>query len=328
MRDSRPPRGFTLIEVLTATGIMTVVILVVLSLTTNVLNIWNRSTGKLSANYEARVALDILARDLESMILRNRDQCWLEVIYAEPNGADVISDYQDAVPQTASIYLLAPVIDRPRYNSTGNEILGDVCLEVFSLAYRNPFTGSNDSSPPPLFGLYRFVVDAENTFEHVLSIASYIAAPNQNLLSGLTPQYYDEDGNLAPSTALLDVSDSDSTIFESENFLSANIVDFQIIFWYRRLTDGTFEALTNSGDATGDPISFVYANGIYRLGTVDKIVNAGPLEFADITITVMSEEGMALVENADATDTTEWHELVAQYSTTFTRRIQIMSRPL
>ena len=50
--------AFTLIEIMVASVIMVVMVGLVIQITSEVLKVWNRSSGKLSANAEARIALD------------------------------------------------------------------------------------------------------------------------------------------------------------------------------------------------------------------------------------------------------------------------------
>ncbi|WP_309397949.1 PulJ/GspJ family protein [Cerasicoccus maritimus] len=320
MHKDTKAKGFTLIEILAATGIMTIIILIVLSLTTNVLTVWNRSTGQLTANYEARVALDIMATDLETMVLRNRDFCWLDVIYDEPSTSTQIESFDGALPEMPEIYFMARVEDRPRETSGGLPIYGDICTVGYALKYQDPVTGgtASSSSTFPMFGLYRLLIDSEHTFEDVMG-------SDQALLRDaiMDSGYYDQHGNVGTVNI--------NTISRMENFLAANIVDFSLVFWYTD-ENGELRSITSGGDGTGDGQNFQYTN---KLNIVDDPTVTGTLEFVDITVTVMSNEGMQLIQNNDASvlkgsdgDTDLWFKLVDEYGQTFSRRIQIMAKPL
>ena len=50
--------AFTLIEIMVATVIMVVLTGLVIQITSEVLKVWSRSSGKLAANAEARIAMD------------------------------------------------------------------------------------------------------------------------------------------------------------------------------------------------------------------------------------------------------------------------------
>lgn len=324
-------RGFTLIEVLAATGIMAVVILVVLSLTTNVLTHWNRSTGKLSSNYEARVALDILANDLESLVMRNRPFCWIQVDYVEPDHGSI--SYANAIPEMPQMYFMARVEDRPRFTSDDDDgdgqpdpIYGDICTVAYRLIYQNPLDpGANNPEDLPIFGLYRFVIDSFFTFQYVMDTGDSDSNGQPDPLDKLAPQmltskYRDENGDEQDVEA--------DTISQDENFLSANIVNLRAVFWYTDPTESDpanqLKAITSTEDASGDPISFTYTN---RLNIDGRGAVPGTLEYVDISVTVMSPEGLAIMES-ESIDTNDWDEVVAQYGTTFSRRVHIMAKPL
>jgi len=63
-------QGFTILEILVAASIMTGLIVVVLSLTSTVLTSWNRSADALARERQARLAMDYLVRDLQSLQVR------------------------------------------------------------------------------------------------------------------------------------------------------------------------------------------------------------------------------------------------------------------
>ena len=76
---SAAKRAFTLIEIMVATVIMVVLVGLVIQITSEVLKVWSRSSGKLAANAEARIAMDMITQDLETAVFRNNGQQWLRV---------------------------------------------------------------------------------------------------------------------------------------------------------------------------------------------------------------------------------------------------------
>ena len=86
---SAAQRGFTLIEIMVATVIMVVLVGLVIQITSEVLKVWTRSSGKMAANAEARIAMELITQDLETAVLRNNGQQWLRVEAPADNLPDI-----------------------------------------------------------------------------------------------------------------------------------------------------------------------------------------------------------------------------------------------
>jgi len=69
--------GFTIIELLVAVGITAMLVTLMLTIVTNVLNGWNRSAGSLSSGNQARTILTQLSQDLQSLVVRQDGNVWL-----------------------------------------------------------------------------------------------------------------------------------------------------------------------------------------------------------------------------------------------------------
>ena len=72
-------KGYTLIEILVTTTIMVILSGLAIQIIAQVVNIWSRSSGKLSTLAEARVAMDVIANDLEGLVLRNDGYEWFKI---------------------------------------------------------------------------------------------------------------------------------------------------------------------------------------------------------------------------------------------------------
>ena len=336
--------GFTLVEIMAATGIMVAVILLVLSLTTNVLNTWNFSSGQLAQNYEARIALDFLSQDLEAATFRNNGMAWMEVSY------DTVGD---STNQTL-LYFFSPVTDRPRSrnsttnvdgngNPTAESIAGDICAIAYMTAFQNPFTGDSSTNAAggdrPKYGLYRTVIDAEHTFDIALSLESFANAddgsshPISEVWTDGSLYTYDEGGSGATVQVDAD-SNTNPWTLDRANYLSANVANFQVIFYYED-SNGVVKAITSNEQADGTPLAFIVADGIYisnSAGTIPtRATNSvnGHLVYADIKMTVLGDEGANLVAIGQWGDTgLTWDEFLLTYGETFTRRVYIMSNPI
>ncbi len=67
MRNKTDRSGFTLIELIAAMGVFSIIMLVLLSFFSSAQNIWNLSRQKTTMYENARIALDLISRDLQCM---------------------------------------------------------------------------------------------------------------------------------------------------------------------------------------------------------------------------------------------------------------------
>lgn len=70
-------RGFSLIELLVALSVTALMVALMLTIVTNVLSGWNRSTGTLTTGNQARLLLDQISTDLQTAIVRRDGNSWL-----------------------------------------------------------------------------------------------------------------------------------------------------------------------------------------------------------------------------------------------------------
>jgi type II secretory pathway pseudopilin PulG len=70
-------RAFTIIELLVALSVTALMVALMLTIVTNVLSGWNRSTGTLTAGNQARLLLDQIATDLQGAIIKRDGNAWM-----------------------------------------------------------------------------------------------------------------------------------------------------------------------------------------------------------------------------------------------------------
>ncbi len=135
--------GFTLIEVLFASVMMTIVAGIVLYLSSTILNSWQGATEKLTLDSEAQIVLDYMAQDLEGAFFGNREEAWLISNKVSEN----------------SLWLrfFTPAMDRDRTNP------GDLNAVSYRLLPIEPINATATTNG--LSSLYRTVIEAEKTFE-------------------------------------------------------------------------------------------------------------------------------------------------------------------
>ncbi len=291
-------KAFTLIEVLVASAVMVILVGIVAYIASSVMSTWNRSSGKLSANAEARLALDIIAQDLETAVLRNNGMQWLCV--EGPAG------FKPGAPFTASnsvvLKLFAPPIDRES---------GDgICAIAYKLEYEPAYTGG-----PSTYALYRMVVSPTNTLNNYLSSGYDDPTDSKTVQGSLTG-----DGR-NPATW-----DGD-TITNETNYLAGNIVEFKVLIYD--------SSQTASQPRNGTANNVVDSN--YRYGGSDSNAGADVPIYADIILTAVTDEGAELLKTRTINGSSERmidlaaksaNDVVLQHGKTLIRRVNFKSDPI
>ena len=153
-------RGFTLLELMVAMAITTIIVTVLVSITSIALDTWNRSRSELRASRQAKSMLDTMARDFESMVIRKgTTNEWFSAVKAPPIGGDLKST------NAAKLVFFTGATDR--YNGEVGKASvdkgGDVSCVAYSLEYKDPI-GTGFAT----FVLNRLVVNPDETFTDLL----------------------------------------------------------------------------------------------------------------------------------------------------------------
>ena len=310
-------QAFTLIEIMVATVIMVILVGLVIQITSEVLNVWNRSSGKLAANAEARIAMDLLTQDLESAVLRNNGQQWLRVEGpVDVTGADI--PYNN---QTVALKLFAPALDR----EAG---AGDICGIAYRLAYKEAYDQPGVANPLKVYAIYRAMATPSDTFNFLMGSAASGSGSPQATLSegGTTPTFWNED-----------------SIVDNDNYLVSNVVDFKVLIYTETSIETNEPDAVNVNDSSGVlDYDYVFGGAVDPSGepvdgssvdTDEFVANEAPL-YGDIILTIVSDEGLELLQlindpnypgdkSAAAVD-----QIVLEHGEVFTRRVNFLSRPL
>ncbi|MGC6605671.1 MAG: PulJ/GspJ family protein [Lentimonas sp.] len=268
--------AFTLIEILVASVIMVILVGLVIQITSEVLKVWNRASGKLSANAEARVALDLITQDLETAVLRSRDKQWLFVDSANSG----LGPYGG---QTVAVRMFSPARDRD------TNLPGDICGIAYELDFRGAYEGSTDET----YVLYRKVFSPEDTFNALME-----------------PSAHD------------DISNGWGAINEDSNYLVSNIVEFKVILY------GLDPATGDAVEINWNPGAYEFLPGAYGYGGSAGNID-DKLLYADIYITVVSDQGLEFLQNiANGTGGTGYSnvdDIVREHGEIFTRRVNFLT---
>ncbi len=305
--------AFTLIEIMVASVIMIVLTGLVIQITSEVLKVWNRSSGKLAANAEARIAMDLLTQDLEAAVFRNNGMQWLR---SEKDSTSLGTN-------TVALRLFAPALDRP-------EGPGDICAIAYQLENRDPVSGSASQGDPDdrLWILYRLVINAEDTFDHLIGGEAQKVLPDESAIEWKSADWSGES----------------ITGLKGSNYLVGNVVAFDLDFY---VNDDNQDSTQTKVEATsiglsestrfgcGLPSPDIKTGatvGLQAYSWLDipnsqQLAYRQPIAYAEIKLTVISDEGARLLQNINKIPETE-EEVILQYGEVFIRRVNFLARPL
>lgn len=284
-------RGFTLIELMTAMAITGMLVVVIMQLTNQSIDLWRAVSEDVSTSSRSRAALQTLSRDFESFQMRGHDNKYQWLFAKADESMDNVPKGLK-IPRSAKCVFFACAPDRnPSVSSSvslrqnyrqarahNRDTQGDVNAIGYRLMFRDqilnmPGTDDNDKGVYPLFSLYRQVVPPRPTFEQLLG--------KENLESAYVRFEQDDE----------------------KNFLCENILELNITFTIRYAAS---QADAEEGRVDYEVVTVPIVASQRRTNKVavygDRIVAGGTtyenarIDSAMISITVLTEEGAALVE--------------------------------
>ncbi len=354
-RRSRPPggrRGFTLIEILTATAIMSLIVTLVVSVLTQVLSAWGESSDDLTFGGYARSIFDLMAADLQTAIFRSDGSQWLSLTTEVPQG----SPSPIANESRLIFYTTSPLHqskDAGTSGTPGNPIYGDVCAVEYRVVYDDPF--ENSSSTAKTFSLHRVVVDPASTFygingKPMMGIAVNGAGADNTLwqtFDDLVDKTTGSVTNTVPTSQNKSLNINIYGAHTTGSTMRDNIAQFTVFLYYYGYNG------TNAGRAPAVQAypmttprvatSYYFGGGPSNNGTpvantagfLDTFTdpNNPPvfqgLAYADISITFLTDDGVAQMQSFQGTlpQGVSWNEFLQQYGKTYTQRVRFYNKP-
>jgi type II secretory pathway pseudopilin PulG len=323
--------AFTLLELLVAVAITLVIAGLMLTVTTQVLGLWQRTQAAHTQAAAARQVFDLIERDLQTALHRRDAGCWLAVDILDteislanhgwllsatpmkPAGggslrplpdadADGVHRLRDARFGLSGAWL--------RLVTTNVESGGSLPAVVAYQVVRRPVTGDPVvTNPAPVrYSLYRSVVSPEDTFTSGYDVTATAYGSTSNTPTSAFSTAYRQPRNVTnPGHA---------------NLLAGNVVDFGC-WLYRR--DGAGELVRIYPGAAADASHHAVGQSTADDSRFPAVV--------DVVLRVLSESGAASLEAIEggrvtrppehATDAAWWWAVVETNSTVFTRRIEI-----
>lgn len=277
---SRSRRGFTLLELMVAMAITALIVTVLVSITAIALDSWRRSRAQVRAARQAKAALETMARDFESLLVRSGNAYQWLVAKVEPElqtGGELAGPSDNPMPNAAQLVFFNCATDRYNGNIGGADDLGgDVSAIGYRLIYRDPILDreGGGSGSFPVFALYRNLIDPKPAFEKLLG--------QKDLITAYKP-FQAKD-------------------YEPENFVVENIFGLTVTFVVEYRDDKTPGVIKTQrvaimqGSGSGATKEFVIAgDGLKITGggeSSNPALSSGRVIAVELAITVLSDFGL------------------------------------
>lgn len=304
-------RGFTLMELMVAMAITSIIVTVLVSITSIALDTWNRSRSELRASRMGKMMVDYMARDLESLVTRRGNSNeWLSAI----SDPDIGPAGLKSTGASRLIFFTAPT-DRYEGNA-GIPTLdsgGDVCCVAYTLDWKRPVQVG--SSVFRTFVLNRKLVDPDLTFSGNAKFKPLLGVTSStNSLDSVFTGIYNL-GNIS----------------NSANYTSENIYQFSITFQVQ-VTDSSGTApivrtVPVAMGSNGTTFFRVLGTGILTdySGPYKNEVLSGRVTAAMISLTVLSDLAVDQIQagKRSFTDDKAKAEFLAKNSYNFSKLVQL-----
>ena len=311
MKIKRLKSGFTLIELLVAMSITVILLGVLVYITGISMDTYKKSRNEVRASRQAKEALEVLAKDFESMISR-RDGSNYEWVYAGketslltgPSGTDKL------ITNSSYLIFFTGATDRYDGNIRNDDPLkgtvdegGDVSAVCYRLVFRDQI-GDTDVDKYAVYSLYRHLVNPDKAFG--VDGADGLLAET-DLKSAYTGLFKDSDDILVAS-----------------NFLVENIYEFTVTFlveYTEPSSDPLLPAATKIQRVTmHDSSEFRLKGNEIVANTTPPVadgVQNGSIVGVEVSISVLTDHGVTLAKKSGMS----WEDIINKHSYHFTKTI-------
>jgi type II secretory pathway pseudopilin PulG len=350
--------GFTLVEIMVATAISLVLVLGVVQIATSSIRAYDIAMSAVSTTAVSRQVLDTLESDVQSSIIRNDGNVWMECF--RPTGAGGTPDPSansnfDPGACNTLIFFATPT-DRDRFKpgvtGSGRKLwMGEVCAVRYRLMNDTPLPAAYNPIDKA-YCLTRVVVNPEDTFNQVLkeSADTEKTSTLPQILGAITM-----DSGTPAARSIKENSAAD--------IFGMNVVGMTPVFIFKRtdttktpstwhfyaapksaVNDAFFrENLKEGFGSQQDPGTMVvesfdslkitagkyYVNSQGKPPAADAGWKDGTLVAVLISLTVVDETGAEEIRAAQRRTSggkipdDEWNRIIREHAHSFTRRINI-----
>lgn len=302
--------GFTLAELMVAMSITLVLVLLTLLITGTAIDTWKAARTEIRAAGQAKIMLNALGRDLESLVSRlgNNNSQWL-IASTTPQG--VGPEGQES-PNAARLTFFTSASDRYNGNAGSRERLsadganrnadqgGDVSAVSYQLDFEDPVFGSSNQRFST-FVLYRNLLDPNETYD-----GSVMGRPN-----------------------LETAFDAAAGRNELADLMCENVYEFTVTFViaYRDSAqqNRTTKITVMSSDRGQQTVRNFAINGTGlapNLNTRSEFAG-GRITSVELAITVLSDEGVSILKRNPFQSPAASAQFIEQNSFKYTRSVTI-----
>ncbi len=336
---SKHRRGFTLVELLVASAVTVVLAGLVVAMLAHMTRTWARASGGLAARQQAALALDLVARDLGSVVVRADGRAWLAAtVQGDQSGsgdtggslADWTSPERKPPTVPGRSLRLAPRSGRLedcRFGMAGvwlrfvaqvpdaNDGVANASaprVVAYQIVRRPVAAGAGARCR---YGLFRSEVRPYADAEPARSRSTFVVGHDV-----FAPAYNSTAGGW-------NLGDAGTVRRPRRDHLLANdVIDFGVRFLRRDAATGRESVLFPVGDGN---LGFAATSVAGRL-TVNPEVDGAAMTYgfptaAEVFVRVLTEEGARLVEAMEEgrSAPTDWWALAEANSIVMTRRVEM-----
>ncbi len=303
---SHPRRcGFTLVELLIAMLITTIIASVLISVTAVAIDSWNRSRAELRAARQAKFMVDTIAKDFESLVTRRGNK--FEWLSAKTETTLPGPDRQKSSNASKLIFFTAATDRYEGKINTPDDKGGDVSCVAYNLQYKDPIDGANSTFST--FTLNRLLVNPDQAFNDLLGKTE------------LEPAFQ------AYQAQMVDL----------KNFVCENIYQYSVTFHIEVTKNpGTAKASTLSVPVSLGPtagsgrvVDFrIQGSGIILAEspttdvTIDEL-KAGRVAAVEVSLTVISDFGMQQLRGEKNLLGSAMTKFMAKNSFQYSKRVEL-----
>ncbi|WAC19693.1 prepilin-type N-terminal cleavage/methylation domain-containing protein [Luteolibacter sp. SL250] len=160
-------KGFTLVELMAAMSVTSLIVVVMVSVSGVALDTWSRSRSEVRASQQAKAMTEAMSRDLDALVMRDGNA--FQWLFAEAKVPDEGPNGASLSPNAARLIFFSAAMDRydGKPGVPGARKEGNISTIAYELQYRDPTVGGRDGDLAS-FVLNRKIVNPDDTFKDLL----------------------------------------------------------------------------------------------------------------------------------------------------------------